>query len=240
MKIWNPVSWVGWPLAHSNGRVSTPCSRMLGSVGRGWVLLEKKIGISLKLVSRWKHAEHWKTLADICVDFGVDVKHRTHTKTAADNTAPQITTDCWNFTLDFRHYGVCASQFFFQTSKTVICKQNATFAFVLKENFGPLSKFSSSSLAEVRHLWCLCFRSAWISLPESAVFDNPLKGVIIFFAPFLATLAVNFLNPVMQHSREQPAFSAMTSCVHSQWWSSSSSQLSSQQSSTWLWLVVLN
>lgn len=28
--------------------------------------------------------------------------------------------------------------------------------------------------------------------------------------------------------------------VHAQWWSSSSSQLSSQQSSTWLWLVVLN
>ena len=33
----------------------------------------------------------------------------------ADDMAPQINTDCGNFTLDFKHLGLCASPLFLQT-----------------------------------------------------------------------------------------------------------------------------
>ncbi len=49
-------------------------------------------------------------MAALTVDF------RKHSgPTAADDIAPQIITDCGNFTLDFKQHGFCASPLFLQT-----------------------------------------------------------------------------------------------------------------------------
>ncbi len=77
------------------------------------VLLEKAISISIKLVSRWKHTVLQNLLVDSCIDFGLMMKH--NGPTPANVTAPQIITDCGNFTLDFKQLGLCASPVFLQT-----------------------------------------------------------------------------------------------------------------------------
>ncbi len=56
--------------------------------------------------------------------------------TPADVTAPQIITDCGNFTLDFKQLWFCASLLFLQT---LISKWKTKFTFTWKEDFGPLS-----------------------------------------------------------------------------------------------------
>ncbi len=52
--------------------------------------------------------------------------------------AAQIITDCGNFTLDFNQHGFCLSTLP-PDSGTLISKWNATFTFIWKEDFGPLS-----------------------------------------------------------------------------------------------------
>lgn len=51
--VW--VRQVGLPIKHSNTMVSKPVTSKFSSVDRCKVMLEKKISISTKLVSRWKH-----------------------------------------------------------------------------------------------------------------------------------------------------------------------------------------
>ncbi len=89
-----------------------------------------------KLVSRRAHEVLWNFLVDGCVDCGLQ-KHSG--PTPADDMAPQIITDCGNFTLDFKQHGFCASpHLFFQTLGPwfpMKCK----ISFIWKEDFGPLS-----------------------------------------------------------------------------------------------------
>ncbi len=84
------------------------------------VLLGKEISISIKLVSRWKHEVLWPVYQEMLehlikwLDLTLDlIKHNGPTPAYA--TAPQIITDCGNFTLDFRQHGFCASPVFLQT-----------------------------------------------------------------------------------------------------------------------------
>ena len=53
-----------------------------------------------------KHKVLQNLLVDGCGDPGLN---------EADDMAPQINTDCGNFTLDFKHLAVCASPFFIHT-----------------------------------------------------------------------------------------------------------------------------
>ncbi len=54
--------------------------------------------------------------------------------------AAQIITDCVNFTLDFKQQWILCLSTFLPDSGTLISKWNAKFAFIWKEDFGPLSK----------------------------------------------------------------------------------------------------
>ncbi len=56
--------------------------------------------------------------------------------TPADVTAPQIITDCGNFTLDFKQLGFFTSPLILQT---LISKWKAKCTFIGKDDFGPLS-----------------------------------------------------------------------------------------------------
>ncbi len=56
--------------------------------------------------------------------------------TPADVTAPQIITDCGNFTLDFKQLGFFTSPLFLHT---LISKWKAKCTFIGKDDFGPLS-----------------------------------------------------------------------------------------------------
>ncbi len=69
------VRWVCWPIKHSNTMVIEPAFGTFGSVGRCQVLLENEISISVKLVSRRKHALkfpvrwlHWLWTSENTVD----------------------------------------------------------------------------------------------------------------------------------------------------------------------------
>ena len=74
--------------------------------------------------------------------------------TPPDDMAPQINTDCGNFSLELKHLGLCASPFSPDS-------ENAVFALIRKEDFGPLSyRPVLFSLAQIRHFWhCLLLRS---------------------------------------------------------------------------------
>ncbi len=77
------------------------------------VLLEKEISISIKLLSADGTKKCSKIswyMAALTLDL---IKHSG--PTPADVTAPQIITDCGNFTLDFKQVGFCASPLFLQT-----------------------------------------------------------------------------------------------------------------------------
>ncbi len=100
------------------------------------VLLEKEISISIKLVGRWKHNVLQNLLVDGCVDFGLD-------KTQWTNTSRRHCTPnhhrLWKL-----HTGLQATWIQFLStlppdSGTMIYKWNAKFAFIWKEDFGPLS-----------------------------------------------------------------------------------------------------
>jgi len=71
--------------------------------------------------------------------------------------APQTNTDCGNFTLDFKHLGLCASPFFLQTlgpwfpneMQNLLSSEKRTLDHWVTEQF-------IFSLAQVRHFWrCL-------------------------------------------------------------------------------------
>ncbi len=117
-------------------------------------------------------------MAALTVDFR---KHSV--PTPADVTAPQIITDCGNFTLDFKQLGFYASLVFLQT---VISKWNDKFTFI----FGPLS----NSPVLFQH----------ISLPNfflSVNFAfNMLWLLAAFWGPVLISLLVCLLPSSMSPS----------------------------------------
>ncbi len=115
--------------------VIEPAFGSFGSVGRCQVLLENKISISLKLVSRRKHEVLQNFLVDGCVDCGLQKTQWTNT---TDDMTAQIITDCG------LHTGLQAICILFLStlppdSGTLISKWNAKCTFIWKEDFGPLS-----------------------------------------------------------------------------------------------------
>ena len=80
--------------------------------------LKNDISISIQLVSRQKEA--WSPLLGVLA-WNLDlIKHSG--PTAGDDRAPQTTTDCENFTLDFMQCGFSASPFCLHTLWTLISK----------------------------------------------------------------------------------------------------------------------
>ncbi len=66
--------------------------------------------------------------------------------TPADDMAAQTITDCWNFTLDLKQRGFCASPLFLQTENITLDHSAAVQSFL--------------SLAQARRVWCcLLFKS---------------------------------------------------------------------------------
>ncbi len=115
--------------------VILPTFGAFGSVGRCQILLENEISISIKLVSRWKHKVLQNLLVDGCIVFELD-------KTQWTNTSKRGTPN--HFWLQNFHTGLQATWILCLStlppdSGTLISKWNATFTFIWKEDFGPLS-----------------------------------------------------------------------------------------------------
>lgn len=62
------VRQVGCPIRCTDKMVREPFGSSFGTVDRCWSLLEEKIGILMKLVSRWKSKALWNLLVDGCID----------------------------------------------------------------------------------------------------------------------------------------------------------------------------
>ncbi len=107
-----------------------------GSVGRCQILLENEISISIKLVSRRKHEVLKNVLVDGCIDCWLQIAQWTNTSRWRGSPNHH-----WLWTL---HTGLQATWILCLStlppnSGTLISKLNATFTFIWKEDFGPLS-----------------------------------------------------------------------------------------------------
>ncbi len=99
-------------------------------------------------------------MAALTVDF------RKHSgPTQADDMAAQISTDCGNFTLDFKQHGFCASPLFLQTLGLDF-QMKCKIYFHLKRGLWTIEQQSSFfSTAQVRCFWRrLWFRSGLVAL----------------------------------------------------------------------------
>ncbi len=109
-------------------------------------------------------------MAALTVDFG---KHSG--PTPADDIAPQIITDCGNFTLDFKQHGFCASPLFLQTLGPWFPNEMQNWLSSEKRTLDQWATVQLFfSLAQVRCFWrCFCFRSGLVILFPEDVWATP-------------------------------------------------------------------
>ncbi len=91
-------------------------------------------------------------MAALTVDFR---KH--NGPTPADDMAPQIITDCGNFTLDFKQHGICASPLFLQTLGPCF-QMKCKIYFHLKRGLWTTELFfSTAQVSQVKSKVKVCF-----------------------------------------------------------------------------------
>ncbi len=130
------VRRVCWPIKHSNTMVIEPAFGTFGSVDRCQVLLENKISISIKLVSRRKHGSALKFP-------GRWLRWLWTQKTQWTNTSRWHGSPnhhwLWKLHTGLQATWILCLSTLPPDSGTLISKWNAKFAFIWKEDFGPLS-----------------------------------------------------------------------------------------------------
>ncbi len=122
------------------------------------VLLEEEISISINLISRWKHKVLQNLLVDGYIDFGLDKTQWTNTSRRHDwlqklHTGLQAT---WILCLSSLHPD--------SSLQKLISKWNATFTFIWKEDFGPLSNSPVLFLLSLGKMTLFLFQK-WLGSP---------------------------------------------------------------------------